>query len=105
LVLSKIILNFVIELIIMGKKLKFWNGRGHGKYNKGHIYVAAYSQKQASELVSIACYDCGGSLSLNEIREYYSDCWGNSMDGITPTEPGVWVTEKQFSKETPIKVV
>lgn len=37
------------------KKLKIWNGRGHRKYEKYHIYVAAYSIKQATELINTAC--------------------------------------------------
>ena len=27
----------------MARELKIWNGRGHGKFTGGHIYVAAYS--------------------------------------------------------------
>lgn len=80
----------------MARKIKIWNGRGHGKFQKGHIYVAAYSQKQAAELVSKACFgnDHPNIVSSNEIREYYSDCWGNSMDGIEATEPCVYATKK-----------
>ncbi len=85
----------------MAKTLKIWNGRGHGnKYGRGHIYVAAYSQKQAAELVSKACFgdEYGDVVNVNEIRNYYSNCWGNSMDGITPTEPCVYVSIKQFGE-------
>ncbi len=90
----------------MAKKLKIWNGRGHGRtYGRGHIYVAAYSQKQAAELVSRACYgdDCPDNISTNEIRNYYSDCWGNSMNGIEPTEPCVYASKEHFG--TPERVI
>lgn len=86
----------------MSKKLKIWNGRSHGKYNKGHIYVAAYSQKQAAELISKSC---NTFITANEIREYYSPCWGNSMNGIEPTEPCVYIQERVFQKEPPIRIL
>lgn len=79
----------------MAKTLKIWNGRGHGsKYGQGYtMYVAAYSVKQAAELVSKACYDGEPDhVSKSEIRVYYSaGCWGNAMAGIEPTGPCVYV--------------
>lgn len=75
----------------MAKKLKMWNGRGLGRLNNYHISVAAYSQKQAAELVSEAS---GIRAGISEIRDYYSPCWGNSMDGITPEIPCVWIEVK-----------
>jgi hypothetical protein len=91
----------------MAKKLKIWNGRGHGRtYGRGDIYVAAYSQKQAAELVSRACYgdDCPDNISTNEIRNYYhADSWGNPMNGIIPTEPCVYASTKPFG--TPERVI
>jgi hypothetical protein len=72
------------------KPLKKWNGRAQGN-RRGSFYVAAYSQKQAAELIGKA----GGynNSSVNEIRKYYSQCWGNPMDGIEPTEPCVYYAE------------
>ena len=91
----------------MAKKLKIWNGRGHGRtYGRGHIYVAAYSQKQAAELVSRACYgdDRPNNVSINEIKVYYSpNAWGNSMNGIEPTEPCVYASKEPFG--TPERVI
>lgn len=84
----------------MARKLRFFNGRGHGKYNKGTIYVAAFSMAEAARLVSKSCYpdlDRDDLIRVNEIKNYYSPCWGNPMDGINPTEPGVWATEKRFN--------
>ena len=34
------------------KKLKYWNGRSYGKYSDYHIYICAYTQKQAIELLN-----------------------------------------------------
>jgi hypothetical protein len=77
------------------KKLKLFNGRGHGrKYQKGHFYVAAYSQKQAAELVGKAA-GFVGSIGVSEIAQYYhKNSWGNTMDGIEPTEPCVYGVER-----------
>lgn len=91
----------------MAKQLKIWNGRGHGKYDRGYIYVAAYTQKQAAELVSRACYgdEHPNLISLNEIKNYYSfGSWGNAMNGIIPTEPCVYAELKKFSGDI-IKVI
>ena len=85
------------------KTLKIWNGRGHGKYDKYHIYVAAYSSKQACEIIGIAC-ELGYPISTTEINVYYSKgCWGNAMSGIEPTEPCVYV-KKEWCNETPIRI-
>lgn len=81
----------------MTKTLKIWNGRGHGKYKNGTFYVAAYSAKQAIELVGNAS---GCHISGNEIKKYYSEnCWGNAMDGIIPTEPCVYIVEHENSPD------
>lgn len=83
------------------RTLKVWNGRGHGKLDRKHISVAAYSKKQAAELVSEACNTC---VSVSEITVYYAPCWGNDMNGINPVEPCVYVTER-FKKNEPVKVI
>lgn len=71
------------------KTLKKWNGRGHGKYDNKHINVCAYSRAEAARLVATAC---GVYYQLDhELKVYYAQCWGNSMDGIEPTEPAVYV--------------
>ena len=73
------------------RKLQKWNGRGHHNLESKHIYVAAYSQKQAAELVGKACgLD---TVGVHEIRVYYSNCWGTPMEGIEPTEPCVWIED------------
>ena len=85
---------------VSSRTLKVWNGRGHGKYNRKHINVAAYSKKQAAEIIGIACQT---NVSVTEITIYYSACWGNSMKDITPTEPCVYIEEK-YGKEKPVRV-
>lgn len=81
----------------MAKKLKIWNGRGAGtKYRNGDIYVAAYSQKHAAEIISEAT---GAWVTISEIRNYYhADSWGDSMKGIEPTEPCVYASERFTGK-------
>ena len=90
-----------------GKTLKIWNGRGHGKFNNGSIYVAAYTKKQAAELVSKACYgdDAPNVINVREISEYYNEgSWGNEMNNIDPTEPCVYASEKLYG-EKPKKII
>ena len=86
----------------MAKTLKIWNGRGHGKYNSAHFYVAAYSNKEACELIGKAS-GYSHPVGIRELTVYYSkNCWGTSMNGIPPTEPCVYV---QLHNETPTRVV
>jgi hypothetical protein len=84
----------------MAKTLKFWNGRGHGRLNKHSLSVAAYSQKQARELLANAC---GVAISANEIRDYYSPCWGLSMNGVAIDGPCVYAIER-YGSEIPFKI-
>lgn len=85
----------------MPKELKKWNGRGHGKYEGKHMNIAAYSQKQAAELLSTAC---NAHISVNEIRVYYSQCWGNSMNDFNPQKPCIYV-EELYGKSKPVQVL
>lgn len=92
------------------KVLKIWNGRVHGfKYKHHHVYVAAYSMKQAAELVSMACFgnEHTDVVGISEIRNYYKkDCWGNKMVGIEATEPCVYMCmERGGDNNKPFKVI
>jgi len=81
------------------KTLRLWNGRWQ---DRGHVYVAAYTRAEAGRLLVQAA---GREIPAidREIREYFSECWGNPMEGITP-ERGVWVqTGLRISK--PVRVV
>ncbi len=94
------------------RKLKLWNGRGYDcrkfddprwkgiDYSKSpHAYVCAYSRADARRVVGEYC---GHDLSDSEIKIYWSkDCWGNTMNGITP-ERGLWL---EFERGKPIKVI
>lgn len=85
----------------MKKRLKIWNGRGHGKYLNHSIYVAAYSRAEAARLVAKAC---DANVSANEIKNYYSpDAWGRQMDGITAVGPCVYVGKRYDEK--PVKII
>lgn len=84
----------------MAKKLKLWNGRGHGKdYNAGSFYVAAYSVKQAAEIISAFS---NRYLTSWEINTYYSNCWGTPINGITPNEPCLYGSKRH---EKPIRLI
>lgn len=83
-------------------KLKKFNGRGHGDYKKGHIYVAAYSQKQAADLIGKATGV--KNVSVSEISDYYSKgSWGSRMNGIEPTEPCLYAS-KHYSDQ-PVRIL
>lgn len=86
------------------RKLKKWNGRGHHNLESKHIYVAAYNQKQAAELVGKAC-GLKRSIGVYEIRVYYSNCWGTPMEDIEPTEPCVWIEYDDINNKKPKKVL
>jgi len=77
----------------MGKQLKIWNGTvWSGDYKYGSVYVAAYSMKQAVELINKAL---GTYMSPSIIKNYYhKGCWGRAMDGIVPTEPCVYASKE-----------
>lgn len=91
------------------RALKIWNGRVHGsKYERHHAYVAAYSLKQAAELLSMAFFgsDYKDLISTFEISKYYSKgAWGKKMDGIIPTEPCVYLNDGRVPDSKPFRVV
>lgn len=82
------------------KILKKWNGRD-GKGKGGKFYIAAYTQTQAAELYAKAVGFSRGALG--EIMNYYSNCWGNAMNEINPTEPCVY--HQPYWQDIPKKIV
>ena len=89
----------------MPRELKIWNGRGHGDYTNGHFYVAAYTKKQACELIGKAAGHKDWPISIHELNNYYSEgAWGNTMGGIIATDPCVYATEKNNDKN-PKKII
>ena len=91
------------------KNLKIWNGRAHGhKYDRHHAYVAAYSMKQAAELLSMAFFgnETKTLISINEISKYYAKgAWGNRMIGIGAEEPCVYLCDERDSNSKPFRVI
>ena len=92
----------------MARKLKKWNGMlFFHQDDKGKkiplrktqlkVSICAYSQKDAVSLLHEHGYN---NEKLHHLREYWSNCWGNSMDGIEP-ERGMWV---EFEMGKPVKV-
>jgi hypothetical protein len=78
----------------MARELKLWNGRHPN--GRGSVYAAGYTKKQVIEMLELA-YPTGGNINSwnRELDIYWSKCWGNSMDGITP-EVGVWEQGEKF---------
>jgi hypothetical protein len=80
---EEVALNYRIFIVTgmetnLKKKLKLFNGRGHGKHTGSSFFVAAYSIKQAAELVSLAAHGHTDMASVYEINAYYSNSgWGN----------------------------
>ena len=84
----------------MAKELKLWNGRAYVLRRpddamwaevRENAYqnacVAAYSRADARRV--IAEY-CGSDIGDSELRDYWSQGWGNSMQNVTP-ERGLWI--------------
>ena len=85
------------------KKLKLFNG-GDWNARGGHLYVAAYSVKDAVDLVNEAYRKLKGHADRPDIAPqtvydfnvyWHKNAWGNQMSGITP-ERGVWWVEQEF---------
>ena len=100
----------------MARKLKVWNGRGWGRRNYdengslildptgkefcNHAYVCAYSRGDAVRAIAEATgYDI---ITANEIKIYWAECWGSTMDGIEK-ERGVWTTQDYNDKPKRIR--
>lgn len=91
------------------KTLKLWNG-GDWKARHGHLYVAAYSVKEACELCREAYRKVRPDapedyypITTHELNVYFNKgCWGNPMDGVTP-ERGVWWSKEL--NDPPIRLV
>ena len=78
----------------MGRTLRQWNGIAHavldGDKADHHINISAYSIADARRV----CVEAGlRDPGYREIKEYWSECWGNSMSEISP-ERGVWIEDK-----------
>ena len=80
----------------MARKLKVWNGRPYGvlpksKWTRGHDAATVYACARSVNDLRDLCLSLGLiAPSAGEVRDYWSPCWGNSMDGVEP-ERGVWI--------------
>lgn len=88
------------------RKLKIFNGRDW--HCRGSLYIAAYSLKDAVDLVNAAYRKINGyedrldihPTTICEAQKYWhKDCWGVPMNGVTP-ERGVWWTKEKFGQES-----
>lgn len=96
----------------MSKKLKLWNGRSYSchkhddprweEVRTGHIYIAAYNRADAARVMGeyLGRIPRGAD---HEIKTYFSECWGNPMDGIEP-ERGMWIAFGESWKVKPVRV-
>lgn len=85
----------------MAKKLKVWNGRfsmrpKHGKdadlfatYKEVHGNVCAYSRADAARVIEEYLGYMPNGMG-GELKNYWSDCWGNSMKDVEH-ERGLWI--------------
>jgi hypothetical protein len=80
------------------KPLCCWNGYWNG--SSVHVNVCAHSRADAGRL--LVEYGASRSGIDKMIKDYYSECWGNNMDGITP-ERGLWVVP--FHGAQPSRVI
>lgn len=96
----------------MAKTLKLWNGRGYSvrknddpiwqqvPYNGSvNICAAAYSRADLRRLIEEYC---GTAPSDNELKTFWTDCWGKDMEGIVP-ERGLWF-KYGYDPEKPVKI-
>ena len=83
----------------MAKTLKKFNGRGYGRDE--HLYIAAYSGADACRMLS-KLYSKTESYWKNELRIYFSECWGNPMEGVE-VKRGGWVG-RGYRNDTPVLV-
>jgi hypothetical protein len=99
----------------MARKLKVWNGRFIARPRDGkdeelfnahrevHANVCAYSRADVVRVIEeyLGYKPYGGD---NEIKVYWSDCWGNSMKGIEP-ERGMWLEFGYMNQNSILKRV
>jgi len=87
----------------MAKKLNRWNGRATdwaiNNKKVQRIYIGAFSRADASRALKEAGYLYGTD---SELKNYFSECWGNSMDGIN-LDRGVWVSFSGHSSKEVIE--
>lgn len=90
------------------RKLKKYICRSNGiKYRNHTIYVAAYGDVHASQMLSMALHGekFPNLVSTHEIVKYANKgTWGNFMPDTEPTEPCVYVKDR-YTHDEPRLVV
>ena len=100
------------------KELKLWNGRHYAIEDPSdpfwhnviyaHVYIAAYSRIDACRLIleyrskEKSRWQAGTKSLDRELKLYFSNLWGNEMNGIKPTR-GIWVKREKIDKK-PVKL-
>ena len=80
------------------KVLKFWNGRPYViDIKKGNLNIAAYSKADAIRMLQELYPRLTVGQAYPELTNYFSGCWGNDMDKVTPTR-GVWLVTDEWSQ-------
>lgn len=103
----------------MARKLKVWNGRlfvpngekrGSNPANctrQLYVCVCAHSMVDLIRVISEYLVSIDESpyhgITGNEINNYWSECWGRSMDGVEP-ERGLWIAFEDH-REPPTRVL
>lgn len=84
-----------------GKRLKLFNGRGHGQWMRHHhAYIAAKSKADAARMMAQVFGFFSENSALRELNVYWhAGAWGNHMKDVNP-ERGVWVIDE---RERPIR--
>jgi len=86
--------------------VKVFNGRGQhywdGKQWEAveHVYIGAKSKADAVRVMREHGFK---QFMISELNTYFSPCWGNSMEGVTPAR-GVWVRRFKLYTERPVKL-
>jgi len=87
------------------KKLKLYNGHCGRIKDNDCVYIAAYSRADAARMM-VRLFDPSCHKESvkplegrwqREIKEYFGQCWGNTMNGIKPKH-GIWLTKKYNDK-------
>jgi len=81
-------------------KLKKYNGRGYEGNTK--LYVGAKNRTDASRMLA-ELFGRSVSQWKKELKVYFSECWGNPMEGIELSR-GVWQSQAYVPKEVPVQI-
>ena len=87
------------------KNLKLYNGAFfyHGKQTS--CCIAAWNRADASRLINLANGWAENHKNFcHEIKYYFSECWGNYMEGVIPVR-GLWIKKTSCGDDKPVKII